>query len=239
MVVTNTKALSAGGHYGTIVFTQRKTGDSQVNFTQAISTGLFVVKRGGQLREVDATAFTLRKLPFQIPSSGEVTIKNIGNVHVIPRYVILVYGKDNTLVAKGVGDLDSKRILPDKELTEKVKIIQSRSLWLPERLKVVLEYRSDGIEESKRIEKSFLYIPPYTVVVIGLLFSVVVLLIRRGWRRRKRTSHIEKFGIAAETIIVASEPDDGVPLPPKITSNKKSKKRPKKSKKISVKALEP
>lgn len=239
MVVTNGKALSAGGHYGTIVFTQRKSADSQVNFTQAISAGLFVVKRGGQLREVDATSFSYKRLPFQIPSSASVTIKNIGNVHVIPRYAVLIYGKDNLLVAKGVGDIDSRRILPDKELDEKVVIKQSKALWLPQRLKVVLEYRSDGIEESKQIVKTMLYIPPYIVPLMIVVLGCITLLVRRSWRRRTRKSHIESFAAEPHRVDEPQVPIAEPSSSPITAKKKKTKKSSKKAKKISVESLEP
>ena len=239
LTITNSVSLSPGGHYGTIVFTQQKVGDKELNFTQAISAGLFVVKRGGQLREVDATSFATRALPFQIPSSAQISIKNVGNVHVIPRAAVLVYTKNGTLVAKSVANLESRRILPSKQFDEKVIVTQVKRLWWPQKLKVVFEYRADSIEEAKYGEKSIMYVPAYTAPLLLLLVCILWLVARRKVRnRRKRTepAKVNSFGDDAliEETASSAETINAVQK----TIPRKSKKRSKKPKKIVVEELE-
>lgn len=239
LVVTNPSSLSPGGHYGTIVFTQRKSGDKEVSLTQAISAGLFVVKRGGQLREVDNTLFKTRTLPYQIPSSAQITIKNVGNVHVIPRASILVYTKNGSLVAKGVANTDSRRVLPGRAYEEKISLSQVKRLWWPQKLRVVLEYRADNIEEAKHIEKSILYIPSYVVPAGCVVLLLFVLLVRRKThgRRKKKATQVVLESLGDEILIEQATPPEPINLVPK-TIPRKSKKRSKKPKKISVDTLE-
>jgi len=235
LIITNSSQLPPGGHYGTIVFTQRKTGNEEVSLTQAISVGLFVVKRGGQLREVDAGLFTSRSLPFQIPSSSELSIKNVGNVHVIPRAGVLVYAKNNDLIAKGVANTESRRVLPGKTYEEKITIQHVKKLWWPQKLKIVLEYRADGIEEAKTISKNIVYIPAYVVPVSICIVLLMIISVRYKLTHKKKKripQAIELLGeesllgqsaVTAESIVTVKQ-----------TIPNKPKKRVKKPKKIEV-----
>ena len=186
----NSSSLSPGGHYGTIVFAQKKAGDSEVNITQSVSVGLFLVKRGGQIREVKVNTFRLNQLPYQIPSATLTGIENTGNVHITPRASVLVYDWRDNLLAKSIVNEDSRRILPAKELVSETKIVQSRRLWYPQRIKIILEYRGDGIEEIKQLTLSKIYIPAYIFIVIPVLVGSFVFFLRKrkSWRKRSKRS---------------------------------------------------
>lgn len=191
--LTNTDNLSPGGHYATIVFTQRTAGNEEVSINQAISVGLFAVKRGGQLREIELTSSKLTNLPFQIPSSATIQINNIGNVHVIPRASTLVYSAGDELIAKAVFNQDSRRILPQREYIDTAKITQSAKIWYPQRLKVVTTYRADGIEEAKTTTQYITYIPAYCYLVFALLLFSMHWLIKRAIKKRKSRKSIKAF----------------------------------------------
>jgi hypothetical protein len=240
LVITNSNLLSPGGHYGTVVFTQRKVGDRDVNFTQAISAGLFVVKRGGQLREVDASKIIYHNVLFQIPTSAQLTLKNIGNVHVIPRGSVLVYDHSGELIAKGIVDAESKRVLPGRELKDRVTIHQTRRLWLPQELKLVFEYRADGIEEAKFVEKHVLYIPAYVVPLALFIVLVFILIVRKKLKKRRPRVKLSTFGELVEETVVAVAPLEEPQQTETSTKSikKTSKKRTKKPKNISVNVLE-
>jgi hypothetical protein len=226
------------------VFTQQKFGDKDVNFTQAISAGLFVVKRGGQLREIDTTTFKTHAFPFQIPGKADVIMKNIGNVHLTPRASVLVYDWRKTLVAKGIANNQSRRVLPGKEFQDTFKIVQSKKLWLPQKLKVVFEYRADSIEEAKYVTSTQLYIPPYLFVIVAVALIGAAVIGKRKLKKRKQRRAKQRV-IATEAVDhqpPADDPQKDVAEPveipdagPEVFTKKHSKKR----RNISVSSLEP
>jgi hypothetical protein len=222
---TNTDSLSPGGHYGTIVFAQKKVGDSEVNITQSVSVGLFLVKRGGHIRDVRVNSFRLSQLPYQIPGAAFAEFENVGNVHITPRASVLVYDARDNLVAKSIINEDSRRILPGKTYQSETKIVQSRRLWLPQKMTIVLEYRGDGVEEIKQLKLTKLYIPGYFMIIPFLLAAIIVPIVRGKFKRRHTNNR---------RLAVTESNETSIP----VRRIKSSKSEPSKPQKIVVKTNE-
>lgn len=198
----NLDSLSPGGHYGTIAFTQQRVADKDVSITQSVSVGLFLVKQGGQIRDVSVTTYRLKNIPFQLPSATLTEIKNVGNVHVVPRASVLVYDHSQNLVAKSIINEDSRRILPGSSLQSETKFVQTRRVWLPQKLTIVLEYRADGIEQIKQLTITKYYIPPYIFFVTPLILIGSGLLAKKYLLRSKLKKLRQETGSESDETII-------------------------------------
>ena len=221
MIVLNTDQLAPGGHYATLVITQQKVGTEEVSIKQAVSVGLFIVKRGGQLRDIEPTTVLYNRWPFQLPSSGDITLKNIGNVHVVPRASITVYDANGRLISKGVFNEDSRRVLPGKELSQRVNMNRFLSLWLPQKIKINFEYRADSVEEYRFSETVLWYIPPYSVAVFALLLAAAAWLLRHNKKRQQMQRQVRRTDLEQ---LGETEMNKTVPKKPKSKKPKRSKK---------------
>ena len=233
--VQNQKELSAGGHYATLVFTQQKVGDQTVSVREAVSVGLFIVKRGGQLRQLDLTSYKLLSYPLQIPARADIEIKNSGNVHLIPRASVMVYDSKNNLVAKGVANEDSRRLLPGKALQDFARVRQVRHLWLPQKLRVELQYRADGIEEQQTVIKQIYYVPLYLLLVAAGVIVTIIVIIRFVRRRKARR---KKITPSTQPVALEAATEDTVTVSKPVRRPSKKKKSTKKTKKSTQKPTE-
>ena len=186
-MIINAELLSPGGHYATFVVTQEKIGTSNVAIRQSLSAGLFIVKSGGQVREVEPGDISYTRTLFGMPKSASVTLKNVGNVHIIPRASVAVY-KGDTMLAKGIYNSDSHRVLPGRQYQEEVPINGVARTWLPTKLKVVFEYRADSVEEYRYSETFVWYVPPVFVlsIVLGVVLVLVLVSSFRKHKNKKR-----------------------------------------------------
>jgi hypothetical protein len=220
MTIT-TPLLAPGGHYAALVVTQQKIGNSDVAIKQSISAGLFMVKRGTLVRSVEPKQISYGRTFWGKPDSADITLKNVGTVHVIPRASVTVYRGD-TLVSKGVFNIDSRRVLPGRELQGTIPLQDVGATWWPGRLKVVFEYRADSAEEFRYSETMVWHIPPRFIVAglasVAVLWMLIVLAKRTLKRPRKaKVSKTPQTALDEEGQRIVVRRIPGKPKPKKIT----------------------
>ncbi len=171
--VTNTPELAPGGHYASLVLSQKPKAGQQAAYTSQISISIFIIKLGGERRNVEAKVLNSNQNIFKLPSSIKLAFSNTGNTHVTPRASVIVTTSSGQTVANGVANTGSQPLLPGKELNSTISLTQTRFLWLPQKLKQVLSFRVDGSESIKQSQLYFWYVPP---IFILLLFAIPTLL---------------------------------------------------------------
>jgi hypothetical protein len=187
--VRDSDSLSSGGHYASLVLSQKPKPGQQSAYTSQISISMFIVKLGGERRNVEAKIIGSNQGIVRIPSSVTIQFTNTGNTHVTPRSSVLVSSNSGLVVAKGIANTGSQPLLPGKSLTSNVMIKQTHFLWTPQRLKQVVSFRVDGSNSVKQSQTYFWYVPPVFLLALALLPIVLVIgyrLIKIAIKNRKK-----------------------------------------------------
>lgn len=182
ITVTNSDRLAPGGHYATLLLTERSLDGPDNGLKGAASVGIFIVKRGGSTEILNFKSIKANGSFIRMPSTITAEIENNGNTHTVPRGVASVSDGDKTIL-KGVLNDNALPLLPGKQLsfTTPLQTITNKP-WLPVRLSINLEYRADGSSEIYRQSISRWYFPPFSIIVSGLLtllsLGIILLIIK-------------------------------------------------------------
>ncbi len=193
--VVNSPDMQSGGHYGAVVVKalgQAGQNKNQVNLSPQAATLIFARKIGGEV-----FGLSLQKPPSKtyyrsLPSELNLSFKNTGNVHVVPRGVVLVKNPKGHVVAKGVINSESSLILPERNRLYSVKLTKQKQILWPGKYKVEVSYRYDGKDNFATESYSILLLNLPLGLVMLLIFGVLAwlgfLLAKRfhRWFRRKR-----------------------------------------------------
>lgn len=192
VIIENNTTLSPGGHYGALMFqvenTPSDTADissNDISVQQMFSSLVFAKKVGGEIYNLELNAQTYRNLFLRFQERLDLSFKNAGNVHLVPRGIVRVKDPLGRVVAKGIINQESVIILPETLRSYPVQLVNQGVLLIPGRYTLETAYRFDGKDDFSTIVLQFYFIPlPAT---LGFLSLVGVL----GWywsRRRRKMS---------------------------------------------------
>jgi hypothetical protein len=179
-------SLSPGGHYVSLLLTQKAQSSAGVGLESAVSVLLYVVKESGATRSVEATDVSLPRVAlFGVPKGVTASIQNTGNVAVVPRGA-LAFHAGGHIIASGVLNDAFAPLQPSKTARYNVQVTPVKSSYLPARVQVRISYRYDGAQEIKTLDRSFWYVPWYWFAVppVGWLLVRVA----RRLPRKKRSN---------------------------------------------------
>lgn len=168
VTVTDSTELSDGGHYATLVLSEQSEKAVNSVFHSAASIALFIIKDQNIRTNVQLVGSSMPHNLFTFPSSGTVTLKNLGNTHIVPRGSVSIYSGD-TLVGKAIINTESQILFPTKQADYKVAFDRYGSLLLPHKLRVLTMYRIDGSDVQLMKESFFWYIPIIDLVGLAAL----------------------------------------------------------------------
>lgn len=174
--LSDTKDLSPGGHYASLLIKQKQAAKEQLTLTPAISVVLFVVKEDGAIRSVDVGTIDADGGIFRLPSVVTVDFINKGNVTIIPRASIMVLTNRGTIVATGALNTQSFSVWPDKTLKIQTSLTKIASILLPGRYTVQILYRYDGSDEQRSITLQRWFVPPALLLAVSIGIMLLVLL---------------------------------------------------------------
>lgn len=176
ITVKNDSALSPGGTYLALTIKQTDDSNNRVGVQSAIGAGIFITKQQGAVRKLTVDAFDIKQVLLQEPKSSTVLFKNIGNVHLVPRGVITTTNIDQSVYyQKGIVNQESLMILPGKTLNTEVVLRTIKPPILPSHQKVILQYRFDGTDEIKTVEK-YIWVIPYIWYIFGVCLIAFVII---------------------------------------------------------------
>jgi hypothetical protein len=186
--VTNSDSLSPGGHYAALTLSQIAQDGSQINLQSTISISIYIIKRGGEKIDLQITNLFINSSLFKLPTESSIEFKNTGNVLITPRASVTVRSTDGKIVyAKGVSNQGSQSILPEKSLPDTFSINNVNSLpFLPQKLKIITEYRAEGIINARYTELYFWYISPFFVLGLLIVITLIIVMIIRSMKRQKK-----------------------------------------------------
>jgi hypothetical protein len=190
----DTKELAPGGHGFAVILRQSGQKTAGVGLQSAVALQGYIVKEDGAKKELMADLPQRRGVRFSLPAELTTSIKNVGNVIVIPRAQTRLL-KGDTSLSTAVVNQESIAVSPGQELKLQAQYQNPPLTFLPFRVTEQLAYRFDGSDEIKIAQKSF-WVIPWQGLIIGLVFLGVLLLaikkITKRKRRVKSSKHVLK-----------------------------------------------
>lgn len=167
----NRESLSPGGHYGAVLFAVESEGadqevrDPAVSVNSTFSSLVFAKKEGGMLRELSLKDWSVDEssLLSGLPSKTLLRFQNSGNVDLTPRGRIVLTDPLGRMVAKGIINEDSSRILPESFRMYPSKLAVLSPSLVPGSYILSAEYRFDGQEEFETL-------PEMRIFAWGIVF---------------------------------------------------------------------
>jgi hypothetical protein len=176
--------LSDGGHYVSLVLSQRSTISSNSGFRSAVAVNLFIIKNEHIRTNLQLISLSFDRPLLSLPKTVSLVLRNEGNTHIVPRASVIVYDGED-VVSKAVVNTNSTILLPNHEEKFTVKLDTYRRYWLPRRLIARTMYRIDGSDIQLMKEQVLWHIP--FVDIIGILAAGFMAW---RWRRSIRTSYL-------------------------------------------------
>ena len=153
LTINNRESLSAGGHYGAVLFRIEKEGgeitdeNSNVSISKTLTALVFVRKIGGEITDFNFVESTTRKDMLGIPDKLSLRFRNSGNTHVTPRGRTEVRDMFGRVVRKGILNEESSRVLPESYRVYPTAFLTLSKAFLPGYYTVAAQYRYDGQDE--------------------------------------------------------------------------------------------
>ena len=163
--IENRESLSPGGHYGSVLFAVEEEGQSnqdtssQVSVNPTFSALVFVKKEGGIQYELDVKEWNFDQYTWQsgLPERVALRFQNSGNVDVTPRGRVTMIDPLGRLVAKGILNEDSARILPESFRMYRTQLTPIFPYTIPGFYSVMIEYRFDGQEYAEMLPEQHFF----------------------------------------------------------------------------------
>jgi hypothetical protein len=191
--VENRQSLGPGGHYGAVLATAvddlgRPIKDPRVGVQQVLASLVLAVKEGGVVRELKQVGQSSDGGWWRLPSQVEERFRNSGNVHLIPRGLVMVKDSVGRIVSSGALNENSDAVLPGSYRRYETSLVNVGRAWLPGRYQIVTSYHSDGANGEQRFTTWFWYSGDLVVVSIGILAIAAAagLAWWLWWRPRRR-----------------------------------------------------
>jgi len=174
--IINDATLSPGGHYGAIVVKTSddvSTGHNKVSLLPQAASLLFVRKTGGEIYKLKFAGGISGTSWWGLPGQVSFHLQNDGNIHVVPRGIIVITDPRGNIVGKGVINPDSSLILPERRRTYDVVWKHVTKLALPGTYTVHVSYRYDGTNVYQNTSYNIKYIGlPFTLLVLSIAFGL-------------------------------------------------------------------
>lgn len=177
-IAVDGSSLKGGGHYASLVLTQRSNSVLPQGYRSAIAINLFVIKDENIRTNLMLTGSTFGNTLFSMPSTATLTFRNLGNTHVVPRASVSVYDKEE-LVSKAVVNQSSAPLFPNQQSSFTGKFDSYKTILIPKKLRSIVVYRIDGSDIQLTSESTFWHVP---LIPIAVIVSLVVALF--VWRRK-------------------------------------------------------
>ncbi|QQS20046.1 hypothetical protein IPL85_01140 [Candidatus Saccharibacteria bacterium] len=184
LVVNGTQPLAPGGHYANLVITEQGAARAALAFRPAVAVSVFVVNAEGLRTNLELQKLQAKHSPFGLPRSVDLTFRNSGNAHVVPRASVSFYSTNGQqLFARAVVNTESRLLFPRQKATYSAPVQAVLHTWFPKHIRMQTMYRIDGSDVELIKQQTFWYVPFVDVLFLG----VIVLLV---WWQRAHLKHI-------------------------------------------------
>lgn len=185
--ITNQDTLSPGGHYGAVVVSVAGSGTSggeSVAVQPAASTLVLLKKIGGEIESLELESINTNKSLLRLPKSAELKFKNSGNIHLVPRGTIELFGPTGKKISRSAINETSAYVLPDSARLFKQDLPGVSQPWLPGKYRLAVSWRYDGNDEVVTVEQTYWYVGKLVTYLLVSGSTVIVLVLYIRYRRR-------------------------------------------------------
>lgn len=203
MSTINSTTLSPGGHYAAILITPDFGGSDsnrtspRINVKQTISCLVLAVMQGGASYDLRLTGLSDNHNFLRTPTKVNVSFHNPGNVHVVPRGIVMLK-QGNKEVARGIVNEESGFVLPEADrkfnLNLKTETHSKEGLFFTT-YELRVDYRYDGYDYFASSNHK---IRVLNVKFVSLALIFLIVLAIRTYPLLKRHKHY-LISIASKT----------------------------------------
>lgn len=213
--IQNNSTLGPGGHYGAIIVKstdQNSNSKNQVNLAPQAASLLFVRKVGGEIYNLKLEPPTSKTYLWKLPTSATVRLRNDGNIHVVPRGIVMLKDHSGREVSRGVINPESSLILPEHVRDFSVVFMPHKRLLLPGTYTISVSYRFEGSDKfvTQTYSIRFLNLPLIGLGLI-LLITLILLIKRFGIRLKRRITKISHMRMVKKMFKNGKAYDTGRP----------------------------
>jgi len=182
-------SFGPGGHYGAIVAKpvfDISPNQNQIQLSPRIASLLLVKKVGGEVLDLTATNPTIKSRYWKLPDVIKLSFHNKGNVHLVPRGLVIISDSAGHEVGRGVINPESSYTLPELSRNYSVKINYSKNILWPGKYLVKTAYRFDGSDQLKvQISNIRLLNLPLiaAIIILPILLLIIIVRINRRFGR--------------------------------------------------------
>lgn len=185
ITILNKESLLPGGHYGAVLATMRneeKSVGDKVGINQSIASLLYVQKSGGEVKNLILKNIIWRNPTLKSIDELDLRFENNGNTHLVPRGKVEIKNIFNKVVAKGIINEGSVKILPETFRKIVVDIKYFKQWKWPGKYTVEIDYRYEGKQDFLKYKNSFYYMGLEGIILLflGLILGLF------WWQRKKR-----------------------------------------------------
>lgn len=184
-IINNSAELSPGGHYGALVARMRPNETPQMQqVLPGISSLVLLKKIGGEryhlsLQQVRWGYNNLFSLT--LPQTIYLSFQNSGNIHIVPRGVVLVEDMWGREVMRGAINTSSAFVLPENRRTLPIQLRTQEMIWPVSYLRMYVSGTGEGTDISYIHQQDLIYVDWRLLAIVSILF---ILILGWWWRRR-------------------------------------------------------
>jgi len=185
-MIENLPDLTPGGHYGALMLSQSNgSSNNQVSVHPIASSLMFVTKLGGDTHMLGLNGVETKHSLFSLPSNITLRFHDDGNTHLTPRGIVTISTPQGRLITRGIINEDSNIILPETYRRYNVQLKKVSSAYAVGRYVLNVNFRFDGLNQFRRYQVSFLYVPMAVLVGAGAIVLAVAGIIINKLKQRK------------------------------------------------------
>jgi hypothetical protein len=182
--------LAPGSQQADIVISQTAVAGTNIGVLPELRLPLILVKEDGAIARLGLTGIEHAAIGLTIPKTINATLKNTGNMLVIPRGFVTVTAPGGKTVAKGTLNTASMALSPGTNQRFATAITPLSSAVLPGPYTVHVSYGLGGDQAAKNGRAGFFYIAWWHGLVLFALIGLAYYLTHHAiptyiYRRRK------------------------------------------------------
>lgn len=192
VTITNQDSLRPGGHYGAVVVSVAGSAEpngESVAVHPAASTLVLLKKNGGEISQLNLESTFTNSSLINLPKSIELKFKNTGNVHLVPRGTVELFGPTGSKISRSTINETSAFVLPEALRLFQQELPGVRQPWLPGKYRLVVTWRFDGREDVTVVEQTYWYMGKIVLYTLIIISTLIVCILYIKYRRRPPTRY--------------------------------------------------
>ncbi len=182
---TDSQSWPPGSQQIDLVINQLAGNSSGVGVSPTIRLPLTAIKNDGAVAGLTLSQLSKPSISLGTPSSVGTTLKNTGNIVVIPHGIVTITAPDGTVVSKGVLNEQSAAISPGNSLELRTPLVKLAAATLPGTYEVNVAYGPGNDRQLQTAHEKFLYIAWWHIAGLLAVGTLIYITARNSKRIRQ------------------------------------------------------